>query len=166
MEEESAGNRKTETCMEQELVYPLRLVFFGGVNYDMHRSAYELHGPFTRPGQLWLYANEQGYLNGYPAWREDVNLLLQKHASQGWRRIKMALDRWAIEDLEAYDAPDQDRARVPQGDEAWRDWLALEEEEEPLIPPPENWHVVGPVGSCGCEDWPCCVHADDYMLVP
>ncbi len=158
---------RSEDRHAKDLLYPLRLVFFGGINdYDMHRSGYELHGPFARPGQLWAYANDKCYLNGYPAWRQDVSQLLQKNAAAGWRQMKMALDRWAIEDLEEYDVPGEDRARVLQGEAAWQDWLALEEEEEPLMPPPENWQVVGPVCSCGCEDWPCCVHADDYVLAP
>lgn len=150
-----------------ELVYPLRLVFFGGINdYDMPRSGYELHGPFHKPGQLFSCADAKCFLGATGGWREDVADLVRQKAASGLRAIKIALDRWAIADLEEYDVQGQDRARVLQGDEAWRDWLALEEEEEPLIPPPENWHVVGPVCSCGCEDWPCCVHADDYVLVP
>jgi hypothetical protein len=158
---------KKEDEEADDLLYPLRLVFFGGINdYDMPRSGYELHGPFDRPGQLWAYANEKCYLNVHAAWREDASEYLRKKATAGWREIKMALDRLAIEDLEEYDVPGQDRVRVLRGEEAWQSWLALEEEEGPLIPPPENWHVAGPVCSCGCEDWPCCVHADDYVLVP
>ncbi len=150
------------------LLYPLRVVFWGGTDEDESpHDGYEVHGPLRRPGDLWRWTNHECYLISYPTWRDDINAIIQKQSRQRWDAIKMALDDWAIRDLEEYDYPGADRARVLQGDAAWREWQAeWREENDAESMPPESWRAIGPVSSCGCEDWPCCVHADDYAFVP
>ncbi len=151
-----------------ELRYPLRVVFEGGSDGDgLPLDTYEVHGPFQQPGELWRWANREGYLSSYRGWREDVNAVIRKHAALGSKAIKMALDEWAMHDLEQYDYVDDTRAHVLQGDAAWRDWQREELTDEHVhYPVPEGWHAVGPVCTCGCEDWPCCGHTDDYAFVP
>lgn len=130
-------------------------------------DSYEVHGPFRSLGALWLWANRECYLNVYRGWREDVSGLIRENAANGWRAIKMALDTWALMDLEEYDYPGASRARVLQGDDAWHEWqFDVEEQEHRNSEPSDHFHAVGPVASCGCEDWPCCIHADDCIYVP
>ena len=151
-----------------KLEYPLRVVFWGGPDEDESpHDGYEVQGPFRRPGDLWRWANAECYLNAYPAWRDDINAIIQKQRRHGWDAIKMALDDWAMRDLEEYESPCADRARVLQGDSAWRAWQSeWREQDEVESTLPDSWRAIGPVSSCGCEDWPCCVHADDYASVP
>ncbi len=151
-----------------ELVSPLRVVFYGGTDGDgIAVDGYAVHGPFRHPGDLWTWANRECYLNVYRGWRADLNALIQEHAPHGWRAIKMVMDDWAMHDLEEYDDPDASRARVVQGDAAWYEWrFDWNEREHPTSAPPDRFRAVGPIASCGCEDWPCCVHADDYVYIP
>ncbi len=152
----------------EQLNYPVRVVFEGGEDAEgMPLDGYEVHGPFREPGQLWMWANRNCYLNPYPAWREDMNGLIAANRANGLMAIKRALDAWAVQDLEEYDIPGSSHARVLHGDAAWRTWQESEAKDgDRPAAPPESWRAVGPVRSCGCEDWPCCVHADDYAYVP
>ena len=150
-----------------KLVYPLRVIFCGGLDRDgIAADGYEIHGPFRRPGELWRWANRECYLNVYLGWRADLNALIQKNAPSGWRAIKCAFDDWAIQDLEAYDYAEARRARVLQGDAVWRAWrFDWDEQAHPTAAPPDDWRTAGPIASCRCEDWPCCVHADDFIYI-
>ena len=151
-----------------ERVYPLRVVFYGSSDEDEVAvvEGYEVHGPFKRPGELWLWANRECYLNVYRGWRADLNALIQENAARGWKAIKMALDDWAIHDLEEYDYPGTSRAHILQGEATWYEWRFDWEKQECIASaPPDHLRAVGPIASCGCEDWPCCVHADDYIYV-
>ena len=152
-----------------DLTYPLHVIFEGGEDADGDPvEGYEIHGPFQRPGALYAWAKRECYLNVYVALRDDLNALIRKNAAAGWRAIKVALDEWAQHDLEEYDFPDAGCTQVVQGDGAWRAWQRKQGEggEGNDYPPLERWRAVGPIRSCGCEDWPCCVHADDYAYVP
>lgn len=150
-----------------ELIYPLRVVFYGGTDDDgVDLDVYEEHGPFKRPGELWMWANRECFLTPYQGWREDMNDLIRENAPRGLRRIMSALDEWAIQDLEE-DYPGASQGRVLQGDKAWREWQSSwQDEDRGKSVPPDGWRPIGPVSSCGCEDWPCCIHADDYASVP
>lgn len=152
-----------------ELTYPLRVVCVGGVNWDgIPMDGAEIYGPFHLPGELWLWANREGYLVTYRGWRDDINGLIREYAPRGWRAIKVALDEWATNDLVEAEYGDGSHALILQGNDAWREWQRAEEDAETgsVTEPPEGWRAVGPVCSCGCEDWPCCVHADDHIYVP
>ncbi len=96
-----------------------------------------------------------------------MNALIKENVAKGLGGIKTALDEWALHDLEEYDYPGASRARILQGDVGWREWQsAWSEEDGGETAPPEGWRAIGPVNSCNCEDWPCCIHTDDYVFVP
>ncbi|MCL4499038.1 MAG: hypothetical protein M1335_02180 [Chloroflexi bacterium] len=149
-----------------ESSYPLRVIFSGARNWDgVPMDGVEVCGPFHRPGMLWRWANRECYLINYRGWRDDINPVIRENSSHGWRAIKVALDEWAMNDLIEADHGDGSRVHILQGDHAWHEWLCAEEEADAECAklPPRGFCPVGPVCSCGCEDWPCCVHADDYI---
>jgi hypothetical protein len=150
-----------------ELIYPIRVVFCGGHDWDgIPLNEYEVHGPFNSPGDLWRWANRDCYLNAYHGWRDDISTLIRESAARGWSAIKSSLDEWAIQELQQSEYGDGSRARLIQGDVAWQEWQRSENvERDALSEPPDDWRPVGPVCSCGCEDWPCCIHADDFVHV-
>ncbi len=49
-----------------DLIYPLRVVFYGGIDdEEMVLDGFEVHGPYHHPGDLWMWANRECYLNPY-----------------------------------------------------------------------------------------------------
>lgn len=98
-------------------------VFSGGMSWDGKPiEGAEVHGPFYRPGMLWQWVNNEGYLISYRGWRDDINVVIRENGLQGWRAIKVALDQWAMCDLTEANAArgDGSRARILQGDGIWR----------------------------------------------
>ncbi len=64
--------------------YSLRVVLYGGMSWDgnLIEGAVNL-GPFHRPGMLWQWAHNEGYLASYRGWRDDIHALIRERSCQG-----------------------------------------------------------------------------------
>lgn len=127
------------------------LFFFGGYAQDGSPiQGIEHHGPFEKPGKLFKYALQQGFIGIDREFMGDLKQYTRDLKAKGKdsRTILMAYDDWAFEDMSNRDWVDGAQAVIVD-DEEYKEMLRTERERmERYLPEPCN-HIDYPCCGCG-----------------
>ena len=107
----------------------------------------EVHGPFRRPGKLWLWAVKEYFLDWMDSTARDQICEALRELPSRDERLQF-LDEYAATAICEYEGWDDSKWWVYWGRQAY------EEDDYGYPLNTDRLRPIGQVNSCGCEDWP------------